>query len=90
MAYQFTYTLPGDVGEEGTAANRLKEAIDWLHRHEPIPGDNEVSEKPQSPADYKQFVDNMVIGTIKSFILQQEESKRRAQLGELSDIDIQA
>lgn len=81
MAIRITLTIPGDPSNPSTAAGRVKEAIDWLHRGEDGDG-------PATAAEYKAFVSDFLAQCLRHEIRRIETAKRKSELAEIQDIDV--
>lgn len=85
MPIQITITIPGDLSDPTSPVSRLKSAIDWQFGDDPdAPG------RPQSPAEYKQFVADHLVRQLKHDVRLLERSKQEAQLDAIDLIEIQS
>ena len=85
MPIDITITIPGDLSDPTSPMSRLKAAIDWQFGDDP-----DAEARPQSPAEYKQFVADWLVNDLNAEVLRQERNRKRAQLIQVDPIDIQS
>ena len=85
MPIDITITIPGDLNDPTSPMSRLKAAIDWQFGDDP-----DAEGRPQSPAEYKQFVADWLVNDLRAEVLRQERNRKRAQLIQVDPIDIQS
>jgi hypothetical protein len=87
MAFVLNYEVPGDVAEAGTPAFRLKRAIDLATTYDPgIDGGADTT--PQSAAEYREYIDELITSALVAFVKRQEEAEIEQQKEALTAIDV--
>lgn len=82
MAFTVSITIPGDAQTEGSAAYRVKEAVDWLYKDRP-------EEQPTTTSDYHDIIADWMKNALRHQVRRQEEDKARRQaLESIDNIDV--
>jgi len=86
MAIDIVLSIPGNAAIEGTAAYRVKQAIDWYYR--PQAGEQNAN-APQTAAEYKSVVVGEMKSALRTYVRRAEIQQIRAaeQLPDSIDID---
>lgn len=82
MAITLTYTIGGDIQEEGTPARRLKDAIDYRA------GDENGEGRPTTMAEYKDYVDGLLTRALVSYVRRAEQAKLEEERAAILDLEI--
>jgi len=80
VAIDITISIPGDAATEGTAAYRLKQAIDWNYR--------DRDDKPQTAAQYKAIVTQELKDVLRAYVRRAEYAQAKRALTIPGDIDV--
>jgi len=80
VAIDITITIPGDAATEGTAAYRLKQAIDWHYQ--------DRNNQPQTAAQYKAIVAQELKAVLRAYVRRAEYAQAKHALTIPGDIDV--